>query len=188
MGRTVPEGHLIMSGGSPPELRHTGAPSPCRVGALLATATIFKVTGHGPHQRRCCRPRSWPPTCVATRTCGAQCLRPTRPGPYYVTVFGEPGPATIVDCHAQMTMSGRVPTGIAGDGGALSMCSQGAPCHGIFFSFAWPPLPACGRLRSWLPCPGIVTPISGIQCLRPMRPTSCISMVLPCTKTCSSSK
>ena len=52
MGRTVPEGHLTMSGGSPPELRHTGAPSPCRVGALLATATIFKVTGHGPHQRR----------------------------------------------------------------------------------------------------------------------------------------
>ena len=61
MGRTVPEGHLTMPGGSPPELRHTGAPSPCRVGALLATATIFKVTGHGPHQRRCCRPRSWPP-------------------------------------------------------------------------------------------------------------------------------
>ena len=110
MGRTVPEGHLTASGGSPPELRHTGAPSPCRVGALLATATIFKVTGHGPHQRRCCRPRSWPPTCVATRTCGAQCLRPMRPGPYYVAVLGEPGPATIVDCHVQKTMSGRVPT------------------------------------------------------------------------------
>ena len=61
MGRTVPEGHLTMSGGSRPELRQTDAPSPCRVGALLATATIFKVTGHGPHQRRCCRPRSWPP-------------------------------------------------------------------------------------------------------------------------------
>ena len=67
MGRTVLEGHLIMCGGSRPELRQTDAPSPCRVGALLATATIFKVTGQALHQRRCCRPRSWPPNGHAWR-------------------------------------------------------------------------------------------------------------------------
>ena len=39
---------------------------------------------------------------------------------------------TVVGYHAQVAMSGRVPTGIAADGGALSMCSQGAPCHSIF--------------------------------------------------------
>ena len=59
-------------------------------------------------------------------------VRP-QPVPQLVKQFCSRG--TVVDCHAQMTMSRRVPTGIAGDGGALCMCSEGAPCHGIFWGF-----------------------------------------------------
>ena len=54
-----------------------------------------------------------------------------QPVPQLVKQFCSRG--TVVGYHAQMTMSGRVPTGIAADGGALSMCGQGAPCHSIFF-------------------------------------------------------
>ena len=54
---------------------------------------------------------------------------------------------TVVGYHAQMTMSGRVPTGIAADGGALSMCGQGAPCHSSDFNLAWPPFLAFAGMR-----------------------------------------
>ena len=112
-----------------------------------------------------------------------------QPVPQLVKQFCSRG--TVVGYHAQMTKSGRAQTRIAAYGGTLSTCGQGAPCHSSYFNLAWPPFFAFAGMQplaAWRPCPGVVTPISGIQCLRPMRPTSCISMVLPGTKACSSSK
>ena len=68
-----------------------------------------------------------------------------QPVPQLVKQFCSRG--TVVGYHAQMTMSGRVPTGIAADGGALSMCGQGAPCHSSYFNLAWPPFFAFAGMR-----------------------------------------
>jgi hypothetical protein len=46
-----------------------------------------------------------------------------------------------------MTMSGRVPTEIAADGGTLSMCGQGALATDFVFGLLWPPFFAFAGMR-----------------------------------------
>ena len=68
-----------------------------------------------------------------------------QPVPQLVKQFCSRG--TVVGYHAQMTMSGRVPTGIAADGGA-SPCVVRAPLATAFFSnLAWPPFFAFASMR-----------------------------------------